>query len=247
MNDFSYELTEFSGPKAGLVVLQTDEVIEREMRAMIPQSVQLMITRIPSGHEVTPESLGAMETALPRAAGLLPRGLTFDVIGYGCTSATAQIGPQAVAEQIRAGAPARAITQPVSGLIAACQALDVNRLAFLSPYIKSVSLPLRALLGTNGIATPVFGSFNEAQEVRVARISERSIARAAKSLAAQGDVDAVFLSCTNLACLGVIAELEAEIGVPVLSSNLVLGWHMGQLAGGTPINAPGRLASHQIT
>ncbi len=246
MSNFSYELQEIEGPTAGLVVLQSDEVIEREMRAMMPDTVQLMITRIPSGLQVTPESLRAMDEALPRAAGLLPRGVTIDVIGYGCTSATAQIGPDGVAAQIRKGAETRAVTQPVSALIAACSALGVRRLAFLSPYIKSVSRPLRDLLAQNGLATPVFGSFNEAEDDRVARISGTSIADSAVSLAAQSGVDAVFLSCTNLGCLGVIDSLEAEIGLPVMSSNLVLGWHMGQLAGGLAINAPGRLAPRKL-
>ena len=243
MSAIRYELQDFDGPTAGLVVLQSDEVIEREMRAMMPETLRLMITRIASGLRVTPENLGAMAAALPRATGLLPRGVTFDVIGYGCTSATAQIGPQAVAEAIRLGAPARAVTQPVSALIAACAALGVARLAFLSPNIESVSEPLRDALAKSGIRTPVFGSFNEAEEARVARISPASIAEGAKSLAAQGGVEGVFLSCTNLGCLGVIDALEAEIGLPVLSSNLVLGWHMGQLADGVAITAPGRLAA----
>ena len=48
---------------------------------------------------------------------------------------------------------------------------------------------------------------------------------------AGAEMDAVFVSCTNLRSLSVIAEAEARIGKPVLSSNLVLGWHMLRLAG----------------
>ena len=38
----------------------------------------------------------------------------------------------------------------------------------------------------------------------------------------------------------VIDGLENALGLPVLSSNLVLGWHMGQLAG-VAMHGPGRL------
>ncbi|MDB4085456.1 Asp/Glu racemase, partial [Amylibacter sp.] len=46
------------------------------------------------------------------------------------------------------------------------------------------------------------------------------------------DVDAIFLSCTNLNTLSVIKSIEEKIGKPVLSSNQVLAWHMSQLSNG---------------
>ena len=54
---------------------------------------------------------------------------------------------------------------------------------------------------------------------------------AVRGLAAQGGVDGVFLSCTNLRTLEVISPLEAETGLPLLSSNTGLAWHMLRLAG----------------
>ena len=65
-----------------------------------------------------------------------------------------------------------------------------------------------------GIATPVFGSFNEAEEAKVARISAASIVEAAESLANSQDTDGVFLSCTNLKALDVLEEVTARTGKP---------------------------------
>jgi maleate isomerase len=65
----------------------------------------------------------------------------------------------------------------------------------------------------------------------VVRIAPNSIISAAESLAAQGGIDAVFLSCTNLRTLELIGALEARLAIPVLSSNQVLGWHLLRLAG----------------
>ena len=123
------------------------------------------------------------------------------------------------------------MTEPVSALIAACHALGLRRLAFLSPYVADVSERLRTVLAGQGIDTPVFGSFEEAEEARVARFTPASIMAAGAQLVSTGGVDGLFLSCTNLDTLDIIAPLEAETGLPVLSSNLVLGWHMCQLAG----------------
>lgn len=225
----------------GLVVLQSDETIEDEMRRLIPDSgVAIYHSRVESAPEVTSETLAQMAHDLPAAAGRLPRPIHFDVVGYGCTSGASVIGSDRVAALVHAGCHTRHVTDPLSALVAACDHLGVSKLAFLSPYVEEVSGTLRGALAARGVDSPVFGSFDEAEETRVARIDGPSVAAAARHLAGAGGVDAVFMSCTNLRSFGVIDEIEAATGLPVLSSNLVLGWHMFQLAG-TRTTGPGRL------
>ncbi len=231
MQVFSFETNPRAHPVLGLVVLQADERIEADLRQLLPAPVDLLVSRVPSGLDVTPQTLARMEAELPRAAGLFPEAVEFDVIGYGCTSGAAQIGSAQVAEKLREGARAAQVTDPVNALVTSCRALGLRRLALLSPYEAAVSERLRAVLAEQGIETPVFGSFAEAEEARVARISPASIAQAARALVAEGGIDGLFLSCTNLDTLPVIGALEREVGIPVLSSNLVLAWHMLRLAG----------------
>lgn len=231
MTNYPYILTEDPAPNIGLIVLQSDERLEQDLRRLLPLTVNLYVSRVPSDETVTQETLQSMEAHLATAAGLLPRSLHFDALAYGCTSGTAQIGKDRVAELLCAGASSRLVTEPLSALVAACERLRVNRLGFLSPYVPAVSKRLREQLQLRNIATPVFGSFEESQEEKVARIAPASIATAALSLAEQGGIDAVFLSCTNLNTLDVIGEIEQSTGLPVLSSNLVLGWHLCQLVG----------------
>ena len=85
------------------------------------------------------------------------------------------------------------------------------------------------------------GSFDMAEEALVARITRASLEEAARTLVAGAEVDGLFLSCTNLDTLDVIAPLEAALGLPVLSSNQVLAWHMARLAGLNGGWGPGRL------
>ncbi|MCY4335307.1 MAG: Asp/Glu racemase [Litoreibacter sp.] len=231
MTAFPYSEATQNWPRLGLIVLQSDETIEQDFRAMFPRDTALFTTRIESGLEVSADSLAAMEARLTDAATLFPRGMGFDVIGYGCTSGTAQIGASRIAELVRAGAPASQVTEPVSALISACDALGVKRLAILSPYVEEVSERLRAVLAHAGVETPVFGSFAEPEEAKVARIDTASIVKTGVALVASGEVDALFLSCTNLRSLPAIPLLEEETGLPVLSSNQVLAWEMARLAG----------------
>ncbi len=215
----------------GLLVLQSDETIEQDFRRVLPASAALYVSRVPSGLTVTNDTLQQMEHHLPNAAALFPRGLRLDAVGYGCTSGTAQIGQARIAALVGQGVDTAHVSEPVSALIAACDALGVKRLAILSPYIEEVSAVLRGVLAQNGVDTPVFGSFEEATERKVVQISPASVHDAAAALAASGDVDAVFLSCTNLRTFDVIDGLERATGLPVLSSNQVLIWHLARLAG----------------
>lgn len=221
-----YNLIETTGKTIGLVVLQTDETIEADMRRLLPATVDILVSRVPSDTMVSSDTLAAMATKLTGAASLFPPGMVFDAVGYGCTSGTAEIGRDKIAELVRAGAQAQAVTEPVSALIAACQAQNITRIGLISPYIAEVSQRLRDVLAENGIAVTAFASFDEPEERNVVRIDPDSVFDAAVGL--EGDFDAIFLSCTNLRTLDVLDPITAKIGKPVFSSNQVLAWHLQQ-------------------
>ena len=218
-------------PAMGLIVLQSDETIEQDFRRIFGAGPLIYVTRVPTATQVTRDTLQQMAETLPAAASLFAEPTEFSVVGYGCTSGTAQIGADNIARLVREGCTTPEVTQPVSGLLAACATLNIKRLGFLSPYVEDVSAHLVNVLEANAVACPVFGSFDEACETVVAHISSQSTYDAAVTLAAKGGIDALFLSCTNLRTLDIIEKLEAETGLPVLSSNQVLAWHMAQLSG----------------
>lgn len=227
----TYELSKDRPAQLGLIVLQSDESIEPDMRRLIPADVELLVSRVPSGATVSQESLAAMEDHLTQSARLLPEGARLGAVGYGCTSGTAQIGAPRIRQLIQSGVPTPQVTEPLSALIAACKHLGVTRIGLVSPYVAAVSDRLRAALAEAGVSVLDFASFDQAEEAKVARISPASLARAAKDMARASECEAVFLSCTNLRTLDVIADVEAATGKPVLSSNQVLAWHLCRLIG----------------
>ncbi len=217
-------------PPTGLIVLQTDETLEIDLHRTWPhQEAPVYLSRIPSAPEVTFATLSAMSKDITRAASLLPP-LTYGVVAYGCTSASAVIGSDAVANQVRAGCKTQAVTDPFSAAIARLQALGIARLAMLSPYIEEACLPLVEAFRKRGVIVEEVGSFHEPDEQRVARIAAPSLVEAACDLGASEAVEGLFLSCTNLRTMDVIPLIESRLGKPVLSSNSALIWHMRQLA-----------------
>jgi maleate isomerase len=236
-----YRLTGPIGTRGtlGLIVLQADETIEPDFRRLLSPDVALYVTRIPSGADLNPDTIAAMEHALPRAAALLPPA-AFGAVGYACTSGTTLIGAQRVAALVRGACPGAAVTDPLTAAIAGLHAAEARSVALVSPYIPSVAEPIRRAFEAAGFAVPCALSFGEESEARVARIDPGSIRDAALTAARSG-ADAVFLSCTNLRTLEVLDELATALGRPVLSSNRVLAWHMARLSG-APLaaDAPGR-------
>lgn len=216
--------------RLGMIVLQSDETLEYDLRRIIPdQDVALFITRVRSAPTVSTETLAQMEQDLPQAAALLPP-VSFQAVGYGCTSGTSVIGAARVDELIRTHVQVASTTNPMTALIAACQHMGVTRLSFLSPYVEQVSAHLRSCLNAQGIVTNNFANFNEENEAAVARIDTQSVIDAAVALHDRNPQHAIFMSCTNLQTLDAIPEIERRCGVPVFSSNLCLAWHLTVLA-----------------
>lgn len=214
----------------GLIVLQTDETIEPEFAEhFADRAWPIYVSRIPSSATVTTGSLAEMEVALPAAADLLPKARPYRVVGYGCTSASSLIGSERVEAMVQQTCDVATVTNPLRAALACADTLGVSKFALVSPYIEEVNEPLRRAFADGGISTEVFGTFGEADEAKVVRISTDSIVEAAARMGADPTVDAVFLSCTNLRTLHAIPQIQAAISKPVLSSNQCLAWHMKRL------------------
>ena len=223
--------------RIGLVVLENDQTVEAELASLWPDGVAAFATRIPMEDRVTPETLRAMEARIPEAAGLLPPTLGLDVLGYGCTSASTLIGEERVSGALRMAHPDVPNTNPISAVLAALSALDALRVAVVTPYSAEVTAGIVGLLADRGLDVVAAGSFLEESDATVARITEEAVAAAVRRMVAEAEStggqrpDAVFVSCTSLRAFGVAGALEDEVGVPVVSSNLALGWHLLRLAG----------------
>jgi maleate isomerase len=232
MSTFPYRLIENAVPTMGLIVLRVDETIEEDFRRYIPpDTARLHVSRVHSGDDLTPASIAEMEKGLTAAAALLPPAADFEVVGYGCTSGTALIGADHVRDLVTSGTTTSNVTDPLTAALAAIDHLGLRRVGIVSPYLPSVAEPLCRAFVARGIAVPDTISFGEEVEARVARIDPHSIVEAARALAGRSRLDGLFLSCTNLRTFDILPALVAELGLPVLSSNQVLAWHMTRLAG----------------
>ncbi|WP_306150780.1 aspartate/glutamate racemase family protein [Roseovarius sp. MMSF_3281] len=229
------------GCRLGLIVLSTDETLEYEARQVLAgRAVNLLHARIPARADVTPDDLVTMADEMTSTAACLPEGLR--AVGYGCTSGATVIGPARVQELVQKAQGDVPVTNPMSSVIAGLEALGARRIALVTPYVPEVTAPMIAYLARQGIEVVSEASFGQSDDWTVARISEASTRAAMLEAGRAPGVEAVFASCTNLRTFGVIGAVEAELGLPVVSSNQALLWHLLSMGG---IDAqgwgPGRL------
>ena len=207
------------------VVIPYDFALDRELWRWVPAQVSLHMTRTP--YQDIPVSVAqAIAVSDQETVVRCTRDLLIvepAAVAYGCTSGSFIRGlageAALVAGMVEAGAP-RAVTTS-GAVIAAVHALGIQKVAVVTPYDEAVGAKLRAYLNEAGVE--VAAQNDMGLTGRIWTVPNEVTAELARR-AARGGVDAVLLSCTNLRTYDLIASLEQELGVPVLSANQVTMW-----------------------
>jgi maleate isomerase len=238
-----------SRARLGLIALATDYTVEQDYARVLARvpDVALYVSRIPMAEETSAENLAAMGGDIEATAGLLLPGEPFAAIAYGCSSATSILGEARVERLVQAAKPGAKVTNPITAARAALTAFGARRIGILTPYVAEVNAQIEATFRNVGFEVSVFGSFDEPTESRVGKTSTASILNAVRQVAEVGEMDAIFVSCTNLRALEIIEDLEHATDLPVTSSNHAMIWHQLRLAGiEDGLDGLGRLFDTQI-
>lgn len=215
---------------AGLIVLQTDEVVESEVRSWLPDNITLYHTRIPNQDSVTKETLLEMGNQLPSVCALFPKHAPINVVAYCCTSGATVIGESVVEQGVQQIFPDARVTNPITAVKARLHNLGARKIGLLTPYIPSVTQAMSDHLIEHGFTIASAASFYEENDFEVCRISSQSIEQAIEHVASQANCDAIFASCTNLRTISFLDAISQRLGIPVVSSNAALAWHIEELS-----------------
>lgn len=215
--------------RLGVLLPSGNSVAETELRAMLPQQVAMLTTRLPLRGSSEPELL-TMLAGLENAATLVGHAEP-DVIAFHCT-AVSTFAP-GFAGEIRARiavATGRSAITTADAILEAFRALRTQRVLLVTPYIRPVHEREIEFLRSNGLIVcgeTCMGIDTNAEMARVApdTIATQVHAAAAGASASGVSPDACFISCTAIRSAGLIAELEASLRMPVITSNQVLVWH----------------------
>lgn len=220
-----------STARVGLIVLATDMTSERDLYRQLPEdNVAIHVTRVAFENPTTPENLRKMAPRLTEAAALLEPLQPLKAVCYSCTSASVAIGDDAVKASIQASVGSVPVVTPSGAARMAFATLGIRRIALLTPYLVATTEPMAAYFTEHGMELARVECLGLEDDRDMARVSDQTIIDAAIAIDT-ADAEALFISCTGLPAINVIAELEQRLGKPVVTSNQASAWAMARLAG----------------
>jgi maleate isomerase len=231
-------------PTVGLLVLANDMVSEEELRRFLgPAQLGVYATRVPCDVSGTAEALAAMERELEGAAGRLLPSERVDAVIFSCTSGTAVIGSDNVANTIRRSHPNAAVVTPLVAAGEALMSLGARKIAVLTPYRIDIHRRMVRYYRELDLQVTRDATFNCLDEATARRISPAALLTAARHLSSS-DFDALFISCTAIECAAALPAIEAEVGRPVVTSNQASAWRVLQVLDRLPGSGIGRLLTN---
>ena len=224
------------GPRGrlGLIVPPTNTVNESEWLRMCPHDVSFHTHRMPLHPDSgTPEGAAKLRADLGAAVALLGQCRP-DVIAYACTAGSMVTPADSLPEKLTAETGHRFVTT-AAAIIAALRALDVRRLAVATPYAQALNDHEAHFLHDHGFEVLRLiglgiGAGGPQEYVRIARTPLDKVAAHARAAMAPG-AEALLITCTDFPTLPLIAPLEAELGLPVVTSNQATLWAALRTAG----------------
>ncbi len=229
--------------RVGLVSPSTNTTLEPEFYRMAPRGVAIYTARV--------LQLGKQETASYRIMaddiGRASRELStaeVDAIAFGCTSCTYFTPAGEITETMHEATGVPAIVT-ADAVVKALRALGAKRVALGTPRTDFVTEREVAFLADSGFEVVSVAGMQlgetEAERRSIGRVPPKSVIRMAHAIDRK-DADAIFISCTQLPTIEVIAEIEALTAKLVVTSNQATFWSCLRLMGlNTRIAGFGRL------
>jgi maleate cis-trans isomerase len=211
--------------KVLIVVPENNTTMEPEISALCPALAPIQVARVkrPARTLLLEDLPAYAEATLDAIEPFAAEPL--DLVIYGCTAAGFLGGPSGNAGMVerlreRTGAP---VVSTAGAMIEALRGAGVSETAVVTPYLQPVNDGLRHYLEASGFAVEALNSFfckttaelGAITEDQVLELARRTVTPQSKSL---------FVACSQLPTINVVARLRAELGIPVWSSIQATAW-----------------------
>ncbi len=225
--------------RLGVVVPSSNTTVEREFPRYVPEHVSVHASRM-ALESVTSTALDSMSDRATDCADLLSDA-DVEAVAYACTTGSLLHGPgfdEELEEDLSAAIDGTAGATALSVDRALC-ALDAERIAVRTPYNEELNAREREYLDAAGYEVESIRGLGIEDNTAIGALTPEDAAGQVRETVAP-DVDAVFVSCTNYPTLAVVEALEAELGLPVVTSNQATLWDLCRVAG-IECEGPGEL------
>lgn len=213
--------------KVGLIVPASNTINAHEWTLLAPAGISIHTARASQSGRSSMDSFAGMARSAEDAAVQL-RAADVDIVAYGCTSGSFITPPDALMARIAelAGCPA---TNSADSVLAALKFRNVKKVSLATPYMDYIHQREIEFLNEHGIevcsALGLGLGETEAERFAIRKVPPEAVIRMARSVD-HADAEAIFISCTSLATLNVISDIEKILGKPVITSNQATFWNV---------------------
>jgi maleate isomerase len=213
--------------RVGLIVPPANVTVEPELSAMLPVGASLHVTRLP-GQVSEDTSIGLRERfegynrSLATAAASFG-GASLSALCLGVTGCCYLVGPdgeETLLDDLRSGGAPHVVTA-ARAIRLLLEALKRRRVALVTPYPAWVIDFASTYWRASGFEIVDIVPLPDV--VSIYAVNTEKVIAAARQLATSG-AEAIVLSGTGVATLSAIEQLAESMPLPVISSNLSLGW-----------------------
>jgi maleate cis-trans isomerase len=209
-------------PKArvGLIIPSVNTFSEPQFNHVAPEGLGIHVARARVAGQwkrPLPEMKGEIEEAAQLLSDAHP-----NVIVFHCTDTSMTQGPQGEGKILDIVKDATGIDAMATSrlVLDALQLLGMKKVVLLTPYLSNKAvidyLTAAGVTVVQDVALKLeaknFGSVTPADWARLAKENDRP------------EADGIFLSCTNTTQIEAIADIERELGKPVVNSNQAVLW-----------------------
>lgn len=206
--------------RLGIIVPSTNTVAETDFQTNAPAGFSVHTARMYLEETNAASERRMVTDHLPGAARDLAT-MQPDVVVFACTSAGAVLGAERESELV--DDLSRTTKAPVVSTNAsvhrALTEVAPTRLAVVTAYVDELTGKICAGLESAGLSIVHAAGMGILDPFAIAEVSPDEIVEFVQREVAQTDFDALFVSCTNLAAFAARGALQAEFGVPVVTSN----------------------------
>lgn len=142
----------------------------------------------------------------------------------------------AAAIEERIGIPA---CSSVLALIEIFQMSGLRRFGLVTPYLDGIQNAIIQTLERAGFACPAERHLGDPGNFSFAEVDEETICEMCREVARDGDIEAITIFCTNLRGASVVADMEAELGLPIYDTIATALWKSLKCAGVDPARIKG--------
>lgn len=222
--------------RIGQIVPSSNTTMETEIPAMLlarqairPERFTFHSSRMRM-KKVVKEELEAMDRDSDRCA-LELSDAQVDVLGYACLVAIMSMGQgyhrasetRLHQRTVDNGAPAPVVTS-AGALVEGLQALRAKRIAVVCPYLKPLTQLVVDYLGAEGFEVQDHIALEIPDNLEVGRHDPQRLLEIYKRVDFKGADAIVISACVQMPSLPVVAQVEAETGIPVVSAAVCTTW-----------------------